>query len=129
MLCGAGGIPGEGDEGGAAAAFDVLAAAMLGASISAIALGGPFGVLVGSIILVVGSVRIVHNEFDNLFLTIGVGAGLVFALGAAFVFLKATTLAAVTGIQVAAFTAFAKVMLSIGLLIGGMVWYICHGCR
>ena len=113
-------IHGEGDEGGAAAAFDVLAAAILGAGIAALALGGPLGVLVGSIIAVVGILRIVDNEFDNVFLTIGVGIGLVFALGAAFVFLKATTLAAVTGIQVAAFTAFAKVMLGIGLLIGGI---------
>ena len=55
-------IHGEGDEGGAAAAFDVLAAAILGAGIAAIALGGPLGVIVGSVILVVGNVRILHNE-------------------------------------------------------------------
>ncbi len=113
-------IHGEGDEGGAAAAFDVLAAAMASAGIAALVFGARFGLMVGSLVLVVGTLQIVHNEFDNLFLTIGVGTGLVFALGAAFVFLKATTLAAVTGIQVAAFTAFAKVMLGIGLLIGGI---------
>lgn len=113
-------IHGEGDEGGAAAAFDVLAAAMLGASIAAIALGGPFGVLVGSIILVVGNVRILHNEFDNLFLTIGVGAGIVLLLASAFIALKAATLATLLGIQVATVTAFAGIMAGIGLLIGGI---------
>lgn len=79
-------IHGEGDEGGAAAAFDVLAAAMASAGIAALVFGARFGLMVGSLVLVVGTLQIVHNEFDNLFLTIGVGTGLVFALGAAFVF-------------------------------------------
>ena len=113
-------ISGEGDEGGAAAAFDVLAASMLGASIAAIALGATMGVLVGGVILVIGTVRIVQNEFDNVFLTIGVGAGIVLLLSSAFIALKATAIATALGVAKATVLAFAGIMAGIGLLIGGI---------
>lgn len=113
-------ITGEGDEGGAAAAFDVLAASMLGASIAALALGGTMGVLVGFFILAAGAGRMFYNEFGDVNASIGVAVGIfttligtVMMVKKVFALMKAGSLIAIKG------TAGA-VVAGIGLVIVGV---------
>ena len=113
-------ISGEGDEGGAAAAFDVLAASILAASVAAIALGGTVGILVGFIVLAVGGARMFYNEFENMYASILVGIGIfttligsVLMVKKVFALMKAGSLIAIKG-------TVGAVVTGIGLLIAGI---------
>lgn len=117
-------ITGEGDEGGASAAFDVLAASMLGASVAAIALGGTMGVLVGFVILAVGAGRMFYNEFENMYAAILVGIGIfitligtVLMVKKVFALMKAGSLIAIKGTVGAVVAGIGMVIAGIGGLV------------
>ncbi len=113
-------ITGEGDEGGLATGFDVLAAAMLAAGAASLVAGGKFAILTGGLVLAVGAARMFKNEFDNKVgaILVGIGTfltfiGIVMMLKTVFVALKAGTVVAVQG-------TVGAVLVGFGLIIGGV---------
>ena len=113
-------ISGEGDEGGAAAAFDVLAASMLGASVAALALGGTVGVVVGFLILAAGAGRMFYNEFGNLYASIGVAIGIFMTLIGSVMMLKTVFAALKAGSLIAVKGTVGAVVAGIGMVIAGI---------
>jgi len=113
-------ISGEGDEGGAAAAFDVLAASMLGASIAALALGVKVGLLVGFFILAAGAGRMFYNEFGDVSASIGVAVGVFTSLIGVVLIVKAMFVSLKTGALIAIRGTVGGVVLGIGLVIAGV---------
>ena len=119
-------ISGEGDEGGASSAFDVLAVSIAAASIAALVFGGNAGLLTGSLVAAAGAARMFDNEFDNVYASIGVGIGVFMTLFGIIMMVKGAITALATGASVAAAVASGAIMAGIGLIIGGIAGLVAY---
>lgn len=113
-------ISGEGDEGGLSSALDVLAASLFVAGGAALFFSGPIGLVAGGIMLTVGTMRIIQNEFDNIYLTIGVGIGVFMALIGSIMMVKKVFALMKAGSLIAIRGTAGAVVAGIGLVIGGV---------
>lgn len=122
-------LTGEGDEGGMAALFDVLAISVLATGIAFLFLTGPVALLVGALTFSVGIARIFSNEFDNVWLSILAGVATFMILVGAFKLVGAVALAMSKGVAVEITSMAGAALLGVGLIIGGvaMLWGFIKG--
>ena len=113
-------ITGEGDEGGLATGFDVLAAAMLAAGAASLVAGGKFAILTGGLVLAAGAARVFKNEFDNKVGAILVGIGTFLTFIGTVMMLKTVFTALAAGTTVALKGTVGVVLGGFGLVIGGV---------
>tara|TARA_R100000406_G_scaffold96215_1_gene93340 strand:- start:12247 stop:13962 length:1716 start_codon:yes stop_codon:yes gene_type:complete len=113
-------ISGEGDEGGLSSALDVLAASLFVAGGAALFFSGPIGLVAGAIMLTVGTMRIIQNEFDNIYLTIGVGIGVLLTLIGSIMMVKKVFALMKAGSLIAIKGTAGAVVAGIGFVIGGV---------
>jgi len=113
-------LTGEGDEGGLSSALDVLAASLFVAGGAALFFSGPIGLVAGAIMLAVGAARIIQNEFNNVYLTIGVGIGVLLTLVGSIMMVKKVFALMKAGSLIAIRGTAGAVVAGIGLVIGGV---------
>tara|TARA_Y100000592_G_scaffold101005_1_gene184450 strand:- start:1928 stop:3640 length:1713 start_codon:yes stop_codon:yes gene_type:complete len=112
-------ISGEGDEGGLATAFDVLTAAMVFGTITALAFGTAMGALTASLLIVAGVFRGVQLATGDTELAMVVAIATAAALTGGLLVLKATAIATATGLKAATITATGVFLASFGLILAG----------
>ncbi|MAA64952.1 MAG: hypothetical protein CL581_09280 [Alteromonadaceae bacterium] len=113
-------ITGEGDEGGLATGFDILAAAMLAAGAASLVAGGKFALLTGGLVLAVGAARMFKNEFDNKVGAILLGIGTFMTFIGTVMILKTVFTALAAGTTIALKGTLGVVLAGFGFIIGGV---------
>jgi len=112
-------ISGEGDEGGLATAFDVLSAAMVFGTITAVAFGTAMGALTASLIIIAGVFRGVQLATGDSELAMVVAIATAAGLAGVMLVLKATAIATATGMSAAWIAATGTMLASFGLVLAG----------
>lgn len=119
-------LTGEGDEEGAAAAFDILAAAALTAGVAFTVFSAPVALVIGAVTAAVGVFQLVKAETDNMVVSIMAGVGSFLALVGVGLTLKLmfTNLIGATSTAVAG--SVGAILAGVGLILGGFAAVVAY---
>ena len=119
-------LTGEGDEEGAAAAFDILAASVVTAAIAFTVFSGPVALVIGAATAAVGVFQLVKAETGNMTASIMAGVASFSALVGVGLMLKLMFTNLIGATSTAIVGSVGAILAGMGLIIGGIVAVVAY---